>query len=468
MAEMMKAQIVRAPYQMEYTEVPVPEINDDEVLIKVKVCGICGSDWSIYTGNYSADKLPMITGHEFWGEIAKVGKNSKGLKVGDRVAVDICLTCGTCYFCRHGDGLLCESFTQLGIHTDGGFAEYVKAPWKNCYLLPDELDDYTAAFVEPLTAVLHASQRMDAPMASSLAVIGCGLGILHASLGKARGMAPVIVIGDDPRRLKTALEMGADYVVDISKTPDAVAEIGAPGTESGNDPQGQGDRRRKGCDPFSAGSGMESLQVRSCPESDRNRQPCPSAGVYRRTEDRTVRRGYCSNRNCSGCRQNWRHGHAQFRVHRRRYVSGLIAEEILMNEPLTFYPRHPSSTKTHKIETQPMPILPQEAPFDVKSLFDVFSADLHGALAVYEDKRFEVTGVAVKVGPDVHNKPSIEISDCAGGQTYALTIFPTDDHYSKVSVGDRVTVRANYLVFCNWFGVVLKHSELVHVEKADV
>lgn len=225
MAEMMKAQIVRAPYQMEYTEVPVPEINDDEVLIKVKVCGICGSDWSIYTGNYSADKLPMITGHEFWGEIAKVGKNSKGLKVGDRVAVDICLTCGTCYFCRHGDGLLCESFTQLGIHTDGGFAEYVKAPWKNCYLLPDELDDYTAAFVEPLTAVLHASQRMDAPMASSLAVIGCGLGILHASLGKARGMAPVIVIGDDPRRLKTALEMGADYVVDISKTPDAVAEV---------------------------------------------------------------------------------------------------------------------------------------------------------------------------------------------------------------------------------------------------
>ena len=139
-----------------------------------------------------------------------------------------------------------------------------------------------------------------------------------------------------------------------------------------------------------------------------------------------------------------------------------------MNEPLTFYPRHPSSMKTHKIETQPMPILPQEAPFDVKSLFDVFSADLHGALAVYEDKRFEVTGVAVKVGPDVHNKPSIEISDCAGGQTYALTIFPTDDHYSKVSVGDRVTVRANYLVFCNWFGVVLKHSELVHVEKADV
>lgn len=113
-----------------------------------------------------------------------------------------------------------------------------------------------------------------------------------------------------------------------------------------------------------------------------------------------------------------------------------------------------------------MPILSQEAPFDVRSLFELFHADLHAALAVYEDKRFEVTGVAVKVGPDVHNKPSIELSDRAGGQTYALTIFPTDEHYGKVSVGDKVTVRANYLVFCNLFGVVMKYSELVRVEKS--
>ena len=98
MPKMMKAQIVKAPYQMEYTEVPVPEINDDEVLIKVKVCGICGSDTSIYTGKYAKDKLPMITGHEFWGVVEKVGKNARGVKVGDRVAVDICLTCGGLLF----------------------------------------------------------------------------------------------------------------------------------------------------------------------------------------------------------------------------------------------------------------------------------------------------------------------------------------------------------------------------------
>lgn len=226
MPKMMKAQIVKAPYEMEYTEVPVPEISDDEVLIKVKVCGICGSDTSIYTGKYAKDKLPLITGHEFWGEIAEVGKNAKGLKVGDRVAVDICITCGTCYFCRHGDGLLCETFTQLGIHTDGGFAEYVKAPWKNCYHLPDDMDDYTAAFVEPLTAVVYASQRMNAPIASSVAVIGCGLGLLHAQVAKARGCAPVIVIGTDAdeNRFKIAKEMGADYVINASQT-DPVEEV---------------------------------------------------------------------------------------------------------------------------------------------------------------------------------------------------------------------------------------------------
>lgn len=139
-----------------------------------------------------------------------------------------------------------------------------------------------------------------------------------------------------------------------------------------------------------------------------------------------------------------------------------------MSEPLIFYPKHPSSLKTHKIETTPMPILPQKEPFEAKTLFSEFDSDLYGALKMYEDKRFEITGTAVKVGPDVHNKPSIEISDRLGGRTYALTIFPNDAHYKKVSVGDKVTVRANYLVFCNLFGVVMKHSELVRVEKSDV
>lgn len=223
--KMMKAAVVEKPYEMKIKQVPVPEINDDEVLIKVKYCGVCGTDWSIFTGKYAADKLPLITGHEFWGVIDKLGKNSKGLKIGDRVAVDICLPCGTCYFCRRGDFLLCQSFTQLGIHINGAFTEYIKAPWKNCYLIPDEIDDYSAAFIEPLTTIIEASKRMDLKISSSIAIIGCGLGILHAAVAELRGAAPIIVIGDNPGRLQIAKEMAADYVIDINKTPDAVAEV---------------------------------------------------------------------------------------------------------------------------------------------------------------------------------------------------------------------------------------------------
>lgn len=225
MGKMMRAQVVERPDVMVLKEVPVPEISSDEVLVKVAYCGICGSDWSIFKGKYAKDQLPLITGHEFYGTVAEVGSNAKGIKVGDRVAADICITCGTCYFCRRGDGLLCKNFAQLGIHTDGAFAEYVKVPWKNIYNIPDEIDDYTATFVEPLTTTLQASKRMDAKIGSSCVVIGCGLGVLHAGMAMLRGCAPVILVGDSEKRLNIAREMGVDHIVNINEVKDPVAEV---------------------------------------------------------------------------------------------------------------------------------------------------------------------------------------------------------------------------------------------------
>lgn len=132
---------------------------------------------------------------------------------------------------------------------------------------------------------------------------------------------------------------------------------------------------------------------------------------------------------------------------------------------LIFYPAHPSDIKTHQIETTAMPAMEQDAPFDAKTLCDEFKADADAFLAKYVDKRFEITGVAKKIGPDIHNKPSIELSDSVDGETYALLIFPTDDHYDRVEPGDTVTVCANYLVSCNLYGTVMKFSKLVSVEK---
>jgi L-iditol 2-dehydrogenase len=206
----MKAAVVEKPGVIAIKEIPVPEISEDEVLIKVKYTGICGTDYSIYRGFYSADKLPMVAGHEFSGVIEKLGKNAKGLKEGDRVTADINMSCGVCFYCRRGQKLMCRDFTQLGIHTDGSYAEYVKAPWDQVHILPENLDFMTGAFIEPVSCVIHSSKAMNVRIGSSVAVIGCGLGILHSAVAILRGAAPGIIIGDNKKRLDIAKEMGVD------------------------------------------------------------------------------------------------------------------------------------------------------------------------------------------------------------------------------------------------------------------
>jgi threonine dehydrogenase-like Zn-dependent dehydrogenase len=221
----MKAAVFEKPGTISIKQVPVPEISDDEVLIKIKYTGICGTDWSIYTGKYSADKLPLIAGHEFSGVIEKLGKKAQGLKVGARVTADINMSCGHCYYCQHGQKLLCPEFHQLGIHVNGTFAEYVAAPWDQVRVLPEALGFLEAAFIEPVSCVIHNVKAMNSTIGSSVAVIGCGLGILHGALAKLRGAAPVIVIGDNPERLAIARELGADHTINVKEVADPVAEV---------------------------------------------------------------------------------------------------------------------------------------------------------------------------------------------------------------------------------------------------
>lgn len=231
MRKSMRAMVLEEPGKMVLKEVPIPVVNNDEVLIKIKYCGICGSDYGAYTGKYAdeAALLPLVIGHEFFGTVADLGTNvPKDIKLGDRVSADICLPCGTCYYCRRHEELLCDNFQQIGIHTaetSGGYSEFVKVPWKNIYKVPDQVDDLKAAFIEPITACLRASHNMGLKIASSIVVIGAGLGIIHACLAKLRGAAPVIVVDSNPDRLAIAKEMCADYVIDITQTPDAVAEV---------------------------------------------------------------------------------------------------------------------------------------------------------------------------------------------------------------------------------------------------
>ena len=141
------------------------------------------------------------------------------------MTADINMSCGTCFYCRKGQKLMCNKFTQLGIHTHGTYAEYVKAPWEQVHKLPDNLSFLQAAFIEPVSCVIHASKAMAVDLGSSVAVIGCGLGILHGVLARLRGAAPVIVLGDNARRLAVASEMGADHVLNVKEIKDPVAEV---------------------------------------------------------------------------------------------------------------------------------------------------------------------------------------------------------------------------------------------------
>jgi threonine dehydrogenase-like Zn-dependent dehydrogenase len=225
MARTMKAAVFEKPNVITVKQMPVPEIGGDEVLIRVKLTGICGTDWSIYTGKYSADRLPLIAGHEFCGEIEQLGRNAKGLKVGDRVTADINMSCGHCFFCKQGQKLLCPEFLQLGIHINGSYAEYVKAPWGQVHKIPPKLTFMEAAFIEPVSCTIHSAKAMNAALGSSVAIIGCGLGILHGALARLRACAPVIVIGHNKKRLDIARKMGADHTLDTKEVPDVVAEV---------------------------------------------------------------------------------------------------------------------------------------------------------------------------------------------------------------------------------------------------
>jgi threonine dehydrogenase-like Zn-dependent dehydrogenase len=225
MADMMKAAVFEKVGVIKVKQVPVPEIGDSDVLIQVKNTGICGTDWSIYNGWYSADKLPMIPGHEFSGVIAKLGKDVRGLKEGDRVTADINMSCGTCFYCIRGEKLLCDEFTQLGIHTDGTFAEYVKAPAAQVHILPDNLSFEEGAFIEPVSCVIHAAKSLDAQQGGSVVIIGDGLGVLHARMAVLRACAPVIVFGKNRKRLQIAKDMGADYTFHVEDVADPVEEV---------------------------------------------------------------------------------------------------------------------------------------------------------------------------------------------------------------------------------------------------
>ncbi len=198
-------------------DIPVPEVGGDEVLIKVRAASICGRDLGIYqhTSAYSKMTLPVVMGHEFSGEIVETGKDVAGFKVGDRVLSESVKACGVCRFCREGRSNLCEESTLFGIHTAGGYAEYVAVPYRLLHRVPANMSYEDAALVEPLSNALHFVKDITPFRINDFVVVqGCGpIGLYSAQLFKLGG-AEVIMTGlsADKTRFEIAKKLGIETV----------------------------------------------------------------------------------------------------------------------------------------------------------------------------------------------------------------------------------------------------------------
>lgn len=226
----MKALVLEAYNELVYADVPDPEIGADEVLIRVKACGICGSDVHGVDGSTGRRIPPIIMGHEAAGVIEAVADGVAAWAPGDRVIFDSTIYCGTCAFCRRGQINLCGNRRVLGVSCDeyrrhGAYAQYVAVPQRILYRLPEGLSFTRAALVEPLSIAYHAARRARVALGDRVVVVGAGMiGLLAVQVLKAAGCAPVIAVDIDDGRLDLARQLGADAALS-GDAPDLAAQV---------------------------------------------------------------------------------------------------------------------------------------------------------------------------------------------------------------------------------------------------
>ena len=214
----MKAIKVIEPFKVEIVDVPKPEIkNDDDVIVRITSGGICGSDIGIYNGTNSLATYPRLIGHEFGGIVTETGKDVTSVKAGDKVAVDPVISCGHCYACRIGRHNVCSALEVMGVHRDGGFAEFVCAPEANIHKFHKDFDESFLGLVEPFTIGVEINRRGQITKGDKVLIMGSGpIGFAAMQVAKRNG-AEVIMTDLVKERLDKALSMGTDEVVLVSE-----------------------------------------------------------------------------------------------------------------------------------------------------------------------------------------------------------------------------------------------------------
>lgn len=195
----------------------IPAINENEVLVKVKIAGICGTDLHIYQWDEWAKKRivpPLTIGHEFVGEICQIGNNVKHLTTGQRVSAEGHIVCGRCHYCRNGQAHICQNCKIIGVDMDGCFADYIKIPASNIWPILDAIPDKHAAIFDPLGNAMHAVTA-EPVCSKNVLITGAGaIGLFAIPIAKANGASSVIVIEPNPYKRDIAEKLGADLVLD--------------------------------------------------------------------------------------------------------------------------------------------------------------------------------------------------------------------------------------------------------------
>lgn len=219
----MKTVKIMKPNELQIIDMEKPAIDEkNNVLVKIHVAGICGSDVGIYHGKNATATYPRVIGHEMVGEIVETGENVTKRKVGDRVIIDQVTACGHCYACRKGRPNVCENLQVRGVHIDGGYREYMAVPESDCYLLPETLSYEDAVMIEPTTIAVQACSRAELVFEDNLMIIGAGaLGSSILRIARLYNPHKIIMVDIEEDKLKESLENGATDIIN-SKVEDVV------------------------------------------------------------------------------------------------------------------------------------------------------------------------------------------------------------------------------------------------------
>jgi len=218
---MRAVRLVQLGKPLEKADISIPQVGSSDVLIRVAAAGICHSDAHYRDGISKIDRLPLTLGHEVAGTVERVGKDVRNVSRGDRVCVHYLVSCGSCEFCARGLEQFCRSGQMIGKHRDGGYAEFIKVPGANVFLLPDEIPFEVGAIMMCSSATaLHALNKARFKPGESIAIFGFGgLGFSALQLARAFDSGNVYVVEINPAKLSTAARMGANAIDARSADP---------------------------------------------------------------------------------------------------------------------------------------------------------------------------------------------------------------------------------------------------------